>query len=81
MTDSKLPFSVLCIIVYKNYPHLWNVKLAPKTKSPIFNTPVLWCTKKCAEEQQEINQQIISPLLKEAFTLLKKWDEVEFPPS
>lgn len=29
-TDSKWPFSMLCIIGYKNYPHLWNVKLTPQ---------------------------------------------------
>lgn len=76
MTDSKLPFSMLCIIGYKNYPHLWNVKLTPKTikVSHIQYPTIFWLYQKIN------NQQMISPLKKKHLHL-KKWDEVEFPPS
>ena len=48
-TDSKLPFSMLYIIIgYKSYPHLCNVKLTPKTiKASQFNIPLFSaCTNK-----------------------------------
>lgn len=75
-TNSKLPFSMLCIIGYKNYPHLWNVQLTPKTIK-VFHIQyptIFWLYQKIN------NQQMISPLKKKHLHL-KKWDEVEFPPS
>lgn len=36
--DAKLPFSTLCIAGYKTNPHLWNVKLTPKTAKACHNS-------------------------------------------
>ena len=57
----------------KATPHLWNVKLTPKTikASRIQYPTMFWLYQKIN------NQQMISPL--KAFTL-KKWDEAGFPP-